>query len=264
MAKWQDLCELLMDKELTPQKIVEKLGVKPSRLKQMLESKRLAGRLELVEQIAAVRADHTILLAVEAAADKLAALAAKDTETGRKACLDVLAQGRLVRTEHESARSGRKLERWHNLFGGWGREAKRRPARQTAAPPPVPAPDEFVPPGGVGDPREGQPRNTACEQTVPPEGVGNPREGQPRNTACEQAVPPGEAAPPRRQRPAPPPRRMSKSKRRELAGLPPEKKRRIPVVPPPPGYGLDEPFVPRPGGRVVRHLVCGKVFFGST
>ena len=241
MARWQELCELLMDKELTPQKIVEKLGVKPSRLKQMLESKRLAGRLELVEQIAAVRADHTILLAVEAAADKLAALAAKDTETGRKACLDVLAQGRLVRTEHESARSGRKLERWHNLFGGWGREAKRRPARQTAAPPPVPAPDEFVPPGGVGDPRE----------------------GQPRNTACEQAVPPGEAAPPRRQRPAPPPRRMSKSKRRELAGLPPEKKRRIPVVPPP-GYGLDEPFVPRPGGQVVRHLVCGKVFFGST
>ena len=148
---------------------------------------------------------------------------------------------RLVRTEHESARSGRKLERWHNLFGGWGREAKRRPARQTAAPPPDPAPDEFVPPGGVGDPREGQPRNTACEQTVPPE----------------------EAAPPRRQRPAPPPRRMSKSKRRELAGLPPEKKRRIPVVPPP-GYGLDEPFVPRPGGQVVRHLVCGKVFLGST
>ena len=243
MAKWQELCELLMDKEVTPQGIVEKLGVKPYRLKQMLESKRLTERLELLEQIAARRADHAILVAVEAAADKLGALAAKDTETGRKACLDVLAQGRLVRTERKSAGAGNRLANWHNDFRRWERKEKRKAARQPAAPPADPAPDEFVPPRGVGDPREGQPRNTACEQTVPPE----------------------EAAPPRKERPAPPPRRMSKSKRRELAGLPPEKKKRGPVqLAPPPGYGVHGELVQRPGGRPVQHLICGKVFLGST
>ena len=242
MAKWQQLCELLMDKSLTSQEIVEKLGAKPYRLKQMLESKRLAERLGLLEQIAARRADHAILVAVEAAADKLAALAAKDTETGRKACLDVLAQGRLVRTERESARAGNRLANWHNEFRREERNEKRRAARQTAAPPTDPAPDEFVPPRGVGDPREGQPRNTACEQTVPPE----------------------EAAP-RRERREAAPRRMSNSKRRELAGLPPEKKKRGPVqLPPAPGYGVHGALVQRPGGRPVRHLVCRKVFLGST
>jgi len=252
MAKWQELCELLIDKELTPQEIVEKLGVKPCRLKQMLESKRLAERLELVEKIAAVRADHAILLAMEAAADKLAALATKDTETGRKACLDVLAQGQALRTQRESARPNRLvagLTNWHKGVRKWQREEERRAERQAAEAKESP-PDEW---------QEAAPPAQAAALNGQPVAAGSA--GDP---APDGAVPPEEAASPRRQRREAPPRRMSKTKRRELAGLPPEKKRPIPVVAPPPGYRLNQPFVPRPGGRVGRHLVCGKVFFGST
>ena len=241
MAKWQELCELLMDKELTPQEIVEKLRVKPCRLKQMLESKRLAERLELVEKIAAVRADHAILVAMEAAADKLAALATKDTETGRKACLDVLAQGQALRTQRESARPNRLvagLTNWHKGVRKWQREEERRAERQAAEAKESP-PDEW------------QEAARPAEAAAPTD--------QPAPAGSADA-----AVSPRRQRREAPPRRMSKSKRRELAGLPPEKKRPIPVVAPPPGYRVDGGFVPRPGGRVVQHLVCGKVFLGST
>ena len=249
MAKWQELCELLMDKELTPQEIVEKLRVKPCRLKQMLESKRLAERLELVEKIAAVRADHAILVAMEAAADKLAALATNDTETGRKACLDVLAQGQALRTQRTSARAGINLANWHNDFRNWERKEKRKAERQAAEAKESP-PDEWQ---EAARPAEAAALNG---QPVAAGSAGDP--------TPDGAVPPEEAASPRRQRREAPPRRMSKSKRRELAGLPPEKKRPIPVVAPPPGYRVDGGFVPRPGGRVVQHLVCGKVFLGST
>jgi len=241
-----------MDKKLTPQGIVEKLGVKPSRLKQMLESKRLAERLELVEKIAAVRADHAILVAVEAAADRLAALAANDTETGRKACLDVLAQAREARTERKSARSGSVLANWHNDFRKWERKEKRKAERQAAEAKECP-PDEWreaAPHAEAAAPDGAVARNRA------PYGAGVPRQEE---TAAPRATAKGQAALDAR-----PPRRMSNAKRRELAGLPPEKKRPTPVVAPPPGYRQNGAFVPRPGGQVVRHLVCGKVFLGST
>ena len=244
---------MLLNKDFTPQEIVEKLGVKPCRLKQMLESKRLAERLELVEKIAAVRADHAILVAVEAAADRLAALAANDTETGRKACLDVLAQAREARTERKSARSGSVLANWQKSFRGWRREEQRRTERQAAEAKEGP-PDEWreaAPHAEAAAPDGAVARNRA------PYGAGVPRQEE---TAAPRATAKGQAALDAR-----PPRRMSKSKRRELAGLPPEKTKRGPVtVAPPPGYGLDQPFVPRPGGQVVRHLICGKVFLGST
>jgi hypothetical protein len=250
MARWQELCELLLNKELTPQGIVEQLGVKPYRLKQMLESKRLAARLEVVEQIAAMRSDRAILLAVEAAADKLAALAAGEGETGRKACLDVLAQGRLVRTEREATRPNSLLAgltKWHKGVRKWQRQEQRREEQEYRARETAPAVD--VPARRVLADHLG-PKNIACEQAVPPRG--------------EEAAAPRATAKARAALAAKPPRRMSKSKLRELAGLPPEKKRPIPVVPPPPGYVQSADFVPRPGGRIVQHLVGGRVVLGST
>jgi len=244
MAKWQELCELLMDKEFTPQKIVEKLGVKPYRLKQMLESKRLAERLELVEQIAAVRADHAILVAMEPAADRLAALAAKETETGRKACLDVLTQGQALRTERQSSRATSRLANWHNDFRKWERKEKRKAERQEAEANACP-PDEW--------------REAASAQANPPryEEPAPPVQPAARGTAKAEAIAARKAQAP--------PRRMSNAKRRELAGLPPEKTKRGPVtVAPAPGYRQSADFIPRPGGRVVQHIIGGKVFLGST
>jgi hypothetical protein len=255
MAHWEQLCELLLKQEVTSQEIIERLGVKPYRLRQMLESKRLAERLGLAEQIAARRADHAILLAVAAAAEKLAALAAKDTETGRKACLDVLAEARVVRTERDSAKKHHRLANWHNDYRKWERNEKRKAQRKGRAANTVP--DGTVPPGGV--------TNTVPDGTVPPVGV--------TNTVPDGAVPPG-SRPPEPVAPArdTAPRRMSKRKRRELAGLPPEEespearaarlrgKRAINL----PAYGGDGGFIPRPGGTIVRHIVGGRVFLGST
>jgi len=160
----------------------------------------------------------------------------------------VLAQGRLVRTERESARAGSRLANWHNDFRRWERKEKRKAARQ--APAKESPPDEW---------QEATPPAQAAAlngQSVAAGSAGEPVPGDPA---------PDRTVPPRKERPAPPPRRMSKSKRRELAGLPPEKKKRGPVqLAPPPGYGVNGAFVPRPGGQVVQHLVCGKVFLGST
>ena len=247
------MCEMLLNKELTPQEIVERLGVRPSRLRQMLESKRLAERLGLVEQIAAMRADHATLSAVAAAAEKLAALAAKDGETGRKACLDVLAQARVVRTDRQSAKKHHKLANWHKDYRKWERKEKRKAKR------------------------EGQPRNTACEQAVPPdsrpaEPVAPARDPPPQavppdSRPAEPVAPAGDPPPP-----AVPAVRRSKHKQRELAGLPPEEgspaaraarvrdKRPMNL----PDDGGDGGFIPRPGGRIVRHIIGGKVFLGST
>ena len=235
MARWQELCELLLDKELTPQDVVEKLGVKPCRLKQMLESKRLADRLELVEKIAAMRADHAILLAVEAAAGKLAALAAEDNETGRKACLDVLGQGRLVRTERQAERSGKYIARWRKLIGGWGQREKRPAARQ--APPPADA--------SPARPREEAP----LHEPPPAQPVRVPRATRKAQAAMAAKGPP----------------RMSNHRRRELAGLPPEKTKPGPVhVEPAVGHRVHGMLPGPPGGRVVQHIICGKVFQGTT
>lgn len=52
ITKWQDIFELIMEGRLQPGNIVYLPGIKPSRLKRMLNSKRLKKRLELIEEYA--------------------------------------------------------------------------------------------------------------------------------------------------------------------------------------------------------------------
>ena len=58
MACWQDLYEMLIDDALTPEQIVARLNVPPSRLKRMLASKRLAASLARRAKELAASPDH--------------------------------------------------------------------------------------------------------------------------------------------------------------------------------------------------------------
>jgi len=61
MPCWQDLYELLMDGELSPHEIMARLNVRPSRLRRMLASKRLAARLAMAEAISAKSGGHAVV-----------------------------------------------------------------------------------------------------------------------------------------------------------------------------------------------------------
>ena len=53
MATWQELYDMLLDEDLSPEEIVARLNVRPSRLRRLLASKRLAARLKAAESAAA-------------------------------------------------------------------------------------------------------------------------------------------------------------------------------------------------------------------
>ncbi|MDY7011316.1 MAG: hypothetical protein SVV80_11290 [Planctomycetota bacterium] len=97
MAKWQLLCELLLNEDMTAHDVLINIGVKPYRLKQMLRSKRLASRLALAEAIANKRAGHTVAVGIAPAAQKLAELTdSQRPETARRACLDLIETARKI------------------------------------------------------------------------------------------------------------------------------------------------------------------------
>jgi len=103
MPCWQDLYELLMDGELSPHEIMARLNVRPSRLRRMLASKRLAARLAMAEAISAKSGGHAVVARAGEAARKLACLIDADRpETARKACLDVLQTARGIYREAKS------------------------------------------------------------------------------------------------------------------------------------------------------------------
>ena len=54
MATWQDLYRLMAQEQLTPEEIIDRLKVKPSRLRRMLASRRLLTRLHLAGDLAQV------------------------------------------------------------------------------------------------------------------------------------------------------------------------------------------------------------------
>ncbi|GAH60231.1 unnamed protein product [marine sediment metagenome] len=91
MPCWNDLFEMLLDEDLSAEDIVSRLAVKPSRMRQLLNSKRLDARLKAVESVANQKAGHAVLSTIDSAAKKLAVLTANEKpETARRACLDVI------------------------------------------------------------------------------------------------------------------------------------------------------------------------------
>ena len=101
MADWKFLCELLHNESMDSHDIVNALGVKPSRLRRMLRSKRLAARLASIEALADKKAGHTIVSSIAPAMHKMTELIGSERpETARKACLDILeAAMRIFRSE---------------------------------------------------------------------------------------------------------------------------------------------------------------------
>ena len=135
MACWQELYKMLLDEQMSAYDIVEKLAVKPSRLKRMLESKRLAARLRMVESVVDRRAAHVIIAAVDTAMPELSKLTRADKpETARRACLDVIATAKQVYREQ-------KQHKWPPLSpAGADRQGSAAADRlSSAAARPVPA-----------------------------------------------------------------------------------------------------------------------------
>ena len=97
MARWQNLCELLLNEDMTAHDVLIALGVKPYRLRQMLRSKRLASRLASVEAVANKRAGHTAVASIAPAVQKLTELTeSQRPETARRACLDLIDAARKI------------------------------------------------------------------------------------------------------------------------------------------------------------------------
>jgi hypothetical protein len=74
MATWMHLFQYLMDKALTGAEAAALLRVRPSRLRQMLCSRRLTDFLLLTVAVAKIEGDRATLSAAELAAEKLLAL----------------------------------------------------------------------------------------------------------------------------------------------------------------------------------------------
>ena len=192
MATWQDLYEMLLDESLRPHEIVARLNVRPSRLKRMLASKRLAARLETTEQIAERRSAHLLATSAEPAVRKLTdLLGAEGDETVRRACLNVLEVSGQVRQARPERPRG---DFWSPQRPAERPGKQRGPARPTG--PPVlpildPAPDW----------RERMLAETHPAGQGTPAGSGAPGTGSP--------PPPSEAPPARgdsdKPRPAPKP-----------------------------------------------------------
>ena len=115
MATWQELYEMLLDEDLSPEKIVARLNVRPSRLRQLLASKRLAARLKAVETVADRKAVHTFISRIARAAGRLVKLVESGRpETARKACLDVIATARQVHKSRSDEEQRERLNRWND------------------------------------------------------------------------------------------------------------------------------------------------------
>ncbi len=101
MPGWENLCELLHNEDMDAQDIIIALGVKPSRLRRMLQSKRLESRLAVIEAVANKKAGHAVVASIAPTVQKLTELTeSQRPETARRACLDVLETAmRIFRSE---------------------------------------------------------------------------------------------------------------------------------------------------------------------
>jgi len=120
MATWQELYVMLLEEQMTPHEIIARLNVRPSRLRELLASRRLASRLRLAESLAEERRGHAVAHEAGSAANKLGELIGSDRpETARKACLDVLEAA-------EEVRRRRVQQEW---FPRWMSDAPGAPRR---------------------------------------------------------------------------------------------------------------------------------------
>ena len=187
MACWQELYKMLLDERMSAYDIVEKLAVKPSRLKRMLQSKRLAARLRMVESVVDRRAAHVIIAAIDTAMPGLSKLTRADKpETARRACLDVIATAKQVFREQK--------QQWPPIRSAADRQASAGADRRDSA-------------GARSAPAE---VDSAAARTKPvaspeagPAAAEPDRSPEPGEVASAAAVPPGDAqqSPPRKKTP---------------------------------------------------------------
>jgi len=93
MATYKDLLKCIRT-GLSPQEIMDRLDVCPSKLRTMLAGKKLANRLAAEAQLARQIVRHQTAADVQTVAAKLREIAfGEKSETARKACLALLAEG---------------------------------------------------------------------------------------------------------------------------------------------------------------------------
>lgn len=93
MPTHKDLVKLIRA-GLSPQEIMDRLDICPSKLRRMLAGKKLANRLAAEVQLARQIVRHQTAADVQTVAGKLREIAfGEKTETARKACLALLAEG---------------------------------------------------------------------------------------------------------------------------------------------------------------------------
>ena len=112
MATWKDLYDLLTEPSMTAREIVENIDVKPSRLRQLLASKRLRARLDAINEVSIQRADHFLMAGANLAAFRLISLANGDhPATSHKACLSLLEHSPQARRRWDSLDRGLESDR---------------------------------------------------------------------------------------------------------------------------------------------------------
>ena len=94
MPSWKDLAALICDPNVTTHEMLARLNLRPSWLKRLLESKRLARYLRLVEEAEERKAAHRMAMTIDLAVARLGELAIQQDkpETARKACMDIMEQ----------------------------------------------------------------------------------------------------------------------------------------------------------------------------
>jgi len=94
MPGWRDLMTMLRA-DAAPERIVRTLRVRPSRMRELLGSRRLREALEVERQVAEAQRNAAAQRRAERMLDRLEELATSgETETARKACSEVLAVSR--------------------------------------------------------------------------------------------------------------------------------------------------------------------------
>ncbi len=152
MARWQQLYEMLLEKDLSPHEIVSRLNVRPSRLRALLAGKRLMARLDVAEAVANRQAGHAVVSSVASAVRGLTALVESEKdETARKSCLDVIqTAGRVYQRGVQSQQAPRPRPPWASTPADDG-EADDEPAEDLPAAPALagnPADFSGPPPAG--------------------------------------------------------------------------------------------------------------------
>ena len=93
MARWQDLCRMMLDETIPPGEILTRLNVTPSRLRQMLQSRRLKQRLEATTNLTERVQTERLVKNMEQVSRRLIDMSGSDKpETARRACKHLLAE----------------------------------------------------------------------------------------------------------------------------------------------------------------------------